>query len=97
MYTNPWLIIPLYIAVAFIFFMIGLIVSRKSEDDIKTRQLRVYENMHKPMVPRILKNKNGIEYHACRMCNRRIWKPQKYCPYCSQAIDWNFIREYFTK
>lgn len=92
MYINMWIIIPLYILVAIMFCIIGYDFGRKQALKNAFMTLHSYHVRDTGLVPRLLTDKSGKEYNGCNACGKKVWKPMRFCPYCAQRINWNFIR-----
>ena len=92
MYINMWLIIPLYILVAIMFCIIGYGFGRKQALKNAFMTLHSYHVRDTGLVPRLLTDKSGKEYNGCNACGKKVWKPMRFCPYCAQRINWDFIR-----
>ena len=92
MYINIWIIISLCILIAIMFCVIGYSFGRQQALKNTFMTLHSYYARDTGLVPRLLTDKSGKEYNGCNACGKKVWKPMRFCPYCAQRINWNFVR-----
>lgn len=91
MYTKIVFIV-VYVLVAAMFYWGGYRIAKMHTEVKFNGILEPFRSKDMAKAPRLLTDKSGKEYNGCNACGKKVWKPMRFCPYCAQRINWNFIR-----